>query len=43
MSSKENRPVKMKFFGVREFSIINFVLKNGFKNEFKDNKEKSWS
>ena len=33
----------MKFFGVKEFFFMNFDLKNGCKNEFKDNNEKSWN
>ena len=34
---------KWNFFGVKEFFLMNFDLKNGCKNEFKDNNEKSWS
>ena len=35
----------MKFFWCQEIFFINFDLKNGCKNEFKDNNEKSccWS
>ena len=33
----------MKFFGVKEFFFVNFYFKNGCKNEFEDNKEKSCS
>ena len=38
----KNRPSKRKFFGVKEF-FVNFDYKNGCKNEFEDNKEKSCS
>ena len=34
---------KWKFFGVKEFFFINFDFKNGCKNEFKGNNEKSCS
>ena len=33
----------MKFFVVKEFFFVNFDLKNGCKNEFEDNNEKSCS
>ena len=33
----------MKFFGVKEFFFVNFDFKNGSKNEFEDNYEKSSS
>ena len=33
----------MKFFGVKEFFRMHFDFKNGCKNEFKDDNEKSWS
>ena len=33
----------MKFFGVKEFFFINLDFKNGYKNEFQDNNEKSCS
>ena len=33
----------MKFFGAKEFFYMIFDLKNGYKNEFKDYYEKSWS
>ena len=39
----DNRASKMKFFSVKEFFFINFDFKNGCKNEFKDNNEKSGS
>ena len=35
--------LKYDFFGAKEFFRINFDFKNGCKNEFKDNNEKSWS
>ena len=38
----EIRTSKMKFFSQGIFRV-NFDLKNGCKNEFKDNNEKSWS
>ena len=31
----------MKFFGDKDFLRMNFYLKNGCKNDFKDNNEKS--
>ena len=34
----ENRASKMKFFGIKDFAL-NLNLKNGCKNEFKDNKK----
>ena len=34
---------KWNFFGVKEFFFMNFDFKNGCKNEFKDNNEKSCS
>ena len=34
-SINENRP--LKFFGVKEFTFLTFDIKNGCKNEFKDN------
>ena len=36
---------KTNCFGVKKFSFMNFDLKNGRRNEFKDNNEKScgWS
>ena len=34
---------KWNFFGVKEFFFMNFDFKNGCKNEFKDNSEKSCS
>ena len=43
MSIYENRPSKMIFFDVKEFSFMNFDFKNGCQNEFKDNNEKSCS
>ena len=33
----------MKFFGAKEFFYVIFEIKNGCKNEFKDNNEKSCS
>lgn len=33
----------MKFFGVKEFFFVNFDFKNGCKEEFEDDNEKSWS
>ena len=39
----KNRPSKMKFVGVKEFFFVNFDFKNGCKNEFEDNNEKSCS
>ena len=33
----------MKFFGAKEFFYMIFGFKNGYKNEFKDNNEKSCS
>ena len=33
----------MKFFDVKEFFFVNFDFKNGCKNEFQDNNEKSRS
>ena len=33
----------MDFFGVKEFSFVNFDFKNGCKNEFGNNNEKSCS
>ena len=33
----------MKFFGVKEFFRMNLDFKNGCKNEFQDNNEKSCS
>ena len=36
-------PRKWKFFGVRDFFFVNFDFKNGCKNEFDDNNEKSCS
>ena len=41
----ENQASKMKFFGFQGFFFITFNFKNGCKNEFKDNNEKSdsWS
>ena len=41
--SNENRASKMKFFGCQEIFFMNFDFKNGCKNEFKDNNEKSCS
>ena len=38
----KNRASKMKFFGAKEF-LHDFFLKNGRKNEFNDNNEKSCS
>ena len=31
----------MKFFGMKDFFFVNFDFKNGCKNEFEDNNEKS--
>ena len=39
----ENRPSKMKFFWRQRFFFVNFDFKNGCKNEFADNNEKSCS
>ena len=39
----KNRPLKMKCFCVKEFFFVNFDYKNGCKNEFEDNNEKSCS
>ena len=33
----------MKFFSVKEFFFVSFDFKNGCKNEFQDNNEKSCS
>ena len=34
---------KWNFFGVKEFFLVNFYVKNGCKNEFEDNNDKSCS
>ena len=39
----KNRPSKMKFFCIKEYFFVNFDFKNGCKNEFEDNNEKSCS
>ena len=39
----KNRPSKMNFFWWQGILFTNFDLKNGYKNEFKDNNEKSCS
>ena len=39
----EIRTSKMKFFSCQGIFRMNFDWKNGCKNEFKDNNEKSWS
>ena len=39
----KKRNSRMIFFGFKEFFAMNFDLKNGCKNEFKDNYEKLWS
>ena len=41
ISVYENRALKIKFFGVKEFFFMNLDFKNECKNEFKDNNEKS--
>ena len=39
----KNRPSKMKFFWCQGIFFVNFDFKNGCKNEFEDNNEKSCS
>ena len=39
----ENRALKMKFLWCQRIFFMNFGFKNGCKNEFKDNNEKSCS
>ena len=39
----KNRPSKMKFFWCQGIFFVNFYFKNGYKNEFEDNNEKTCS
>ena len=39
----ENRPSKKNFFGAKEIFFMNVGFKNGCRNEFKNNNEKSCS